>query len=524
LTHPIPTIDIAPVDDVTIAEVLARRAASDPDRVFCTFQGKAWTVAAVNEAANRVANGLLASGLKPGDHVALMLPSHPDHIVCQFALAKAGLVRVSVNTSLIGPSLAYPFEAFAVDALIVDAAHAGAIEPVLARHALRGVFWRGEVAGEGGRLEALLRHPDASAPPFPRPDQILAITPSSGTTGAPKGVLKSDRVLRAGAMSLLKLTEARPGETFLFWEAMHHGAGATVLIAAAIGGITLGMVERFSASNFWRQAKEMGAKRVHYLGGVLSMILRQPDSEDDRAHGVTMAWGGGCPAELWKPIEERFGVRVHEGYGMSELTTFSTINTEGRVGSVGRPLSWYEAAVLDADGRPCAPGEKGELCFRFADPRVGFLGYFRNEAASAEAMRDGWFHTGDLGYRDADGFLYFAGRAKDAVRRRGINISAWEVERIVIDHPAIAEVAMIGVPSELGEDEIKLFIRTADGQALAPDEFMAWCGERLPKFQRPRYIAFVDDFPRTPTQRIRKMELSRDVTGCWDSQRAASGG
>jgi crotonobetaine/carnitine-CoA ligase len=499
----------------TLREEMDAQALSDPGRVFCTHAGVEITFGALDAAVNRIANALLARGLRPGDRVALMLPGHPDHIACIFALAKIGLVRVPVNTALQGASLAYPFEAFAVDALVADVSHAEALAPILAAHSLRCVIWRG---GEGAdSLAALLAHPDATPPPIaPRADDILAITPSSGTTGAPKGVLKSDRTLRAGPMAILRLTEARPGDTFLFWEAMHHGAGVAVLIAAVLGRLRLGMVEKFSASRFWQQAKEMGAARVHYLGSVLPMVLRQPEGPADRDHGVTIAWGGGCPLEVWEPFARRFGVEIREGYGLSELITFCTLNLTGKVGSIGRPLSWYEAMVADENGRALPPGETGELCFRAREPGLGFLGYFRNPAATEAAMRDGWFRTGDLARMDAEGDLVFAGRAKDSIRRRGINISAWEVERVLLDHPAIEDVALVGVPSDLGEEEIKVFIRRAEGAALDAEELLRWCVPRLPRFQLPRFVAFVAEFPRTPTQRIRKIELPRDTAGCWD--------
>ncbi|WP_431285179.1 AMP-binding protein [Humitalea sp. 24SJ18S-53] len=510
-------VTMPPVGDTTLRQVMDAQALTDPDRVYCTFGGRAWLFGELNSAVNRVANGLLAQGLRPGDRVALMLPGHPDHIICILALAKIGLVRVPINTSLKGAALDYPFEAFAADALIADAPYAETLAPVLAKGALRRVFWRGTPPSGGQGFDLLAEHPDASPPAVqPTADDIIAITPSSGTTGAPKGVLKSDRTLRAGPMAILRLTEAQPGETFLFWEALHHGAGVAVCIAAVLGKVTLGMVDRFSASRFWSQAKQMGAARVHYLGSVLPMVLKQPEGPDDRDHGVAIAWGGGCPAEIWRPVEERFGVQIREGYGLSELITFCTLNLEGRVGSVGQALSWYDAAVMDSDGKPCATGETGELCFRAQHAGLGFLGYFRNEAATADAMRGDWFRSGDLARADADGFLYFAGRAKDSIRRRGINISAWEVERVLLDHPAIEEVALIGVPSALGEDEIKIFIRIASGATLDAADLLLWCEPRLPAFQLPRYVAFVDDFPRTPTQRIRKLELPRTTAGCWD--------
>ena len=508
-------IAMPPVGEETIRHAMDRRARETPDHVFCTFEGHAWRFADLDSAVNRVANGLLALGLRPGDRVALMLPAHPDHIIAIFALAKIGLVRVPVNVHLVGAALAYPFEAFAPDAAIIDTAYGEAMAPVLAAHPMRHVVWRGDAAAPS--FASLLAHPDAAPPPVrPQPDDIIAITPSSGTTGAPKGVLKSDRTLRAGPRGILRLTEAGPGDMFLFWEAMHHGAGVAVLIAAVLERITLAMVPRFSASRFWADARALGATRVHYLGSVMPMVLKQPPAPEDRAHKVRIAWGGGCPPEIWPAIEERFGVEIREGYGLSELITFTTLNLDGPVGSIGRAVGYYDSAVFAEDGSEAAAGETGELAFRAQDPRLGFLGYFRNPQATAEATRGAWFLTGDLARRDAEGWLYFAGRKKDSIRRRGINISAWEVERVLLDHPAIEECALIGVPSDLGEDEIKIFVRCAAGATLDPAALIAWCRPKLPAFQLPRYVAFTDDFPRTPTQRIRKADLSRDVAGCWD--------
>jgi crotonobetaine/carnitine-CoA ligase len=448
----------------------------------------------------------------------LMLPSHPDTIICIFALAKIGAVRVPINPNLIGAALIYPFEAFSVDFLIADTSYEEILAEALEKYAPRKTFWRNAEGIHQDTLEELLNYQDAAPPAVePEADDIVAITPSSGTTGAPKGVLKSDRTLRAGPIAILRLTEAKPGETLFLWEALHHGAGVAVVIAAVLGKLTLGMVDRFSASRFWAQAKEVGATRIHYLGSVLPMILKQPSGPNDRRHGVTIAWGGGCPAEIWNAVEERFGVQIREGYGLSELVTFCTMNLDGKIGSIGKPLSWYEAMVRREDGHPCVAGEVGELCFRARHPGLGFLGYYNNEAASREVMAGEWFRTGDLARQDEGGYLTFAGRLKDSIRRRGINISAWEVERVILEHSSVEEVALVGVPSDLGEDEIKIFLRVAEGATLGAREIFEWCTTRLPIFQLPRYIEFVQDFPRTPTQRIQKRELSRSVENSVDT-------
>ncbi|WP_341249466.1 AMP-binding protein [Cupriavidus pauculus] len=517
-------IDIDPVGNETISALLARRARETPEHVYCYFGETALTVAELDRKVNQVANGLSARGLQPGDRVALMLPSHPDHIVAIFALARLGLVRVPVNVHLRGAALEHLFEQFAPHGLVADAEYAAEVASLGGRIDACTVIWRGEHEGQdefGAFAELSAEPPALGADAVPTADTILALTPSSGTTGAPKGVLKSDRTLRAGPMGILRLTGAQPNDVFLLWESLHHGAGVAVIISALIGRTTLAMVERFSASRFWDDVRRHGVTHIHYLGSVVPMLLKQPPRDNDREHKVKVAWGGGCPPELWSAFSQRFGVEMREGYGLSEMITFVTVNPAGPAGSVGKPLDYFDVDLTDDEGRSVPVGEPGEIVVRARVPGLEFLGYFRNPEAQATAMRGDWFCTGDLARRDEKGFLYFAGRKKDTVRRRGINISAWEVERVIGEHPDVEECALVGVPSDLGEDELKIFIRPrseAPGVArvLDPMALVQWCETRMPYFQIPRYIAFIDEFPKTPTQRIQKKLLSRDLTGVWD--------
>ncbi|MEO8755001.1 MAG: AMP-binding protein [Casimicrobiaceae bacterium] len=510
--------------DETIRAAMDRRARETPDDIYCIFEDQPLTFAALDAAVNRVANALLARGLRQGDRVALMLPSHPDHLIAIFALAKVGLVRVPVNVHLKGPALALLFEQFAPQALIADHDYEPLVAPVLAKIAQPLVIWRGAGA-PGSTFADLMTYPDATAPAIaPAPDDIIAITGSSGTTGAPKGVLKSDRTLRAGPIATRILTDRKDGDVLLFWEALHHGAGVAVAISAVLERITLAMVTRFSASRFWDEARHYGVTHIHYLGSVLQMLLKQPPRADDRDHGVRIAWGGGCPLEIWNAFETRFGVEIREGYGLSELVTFVLVNRDGPAGAIGKALPWYDIRLADAVALAVAAGATGEIVVHAHDDRLGFLGYFNNADATAAAcaVRDGkrWFLTGDLGRQDDDGWFSYAGRTKDSVRRRGINISAWEVERVINEHDDIEECALVGVPGELGEDELLIYVRPAGGRTLSAAALIEWCEPRLPYFQIPRYVAFVDDFPRTPTQRVRKGELPRDVTGAWDRESA----
>ncbi len=506
-------------NEITIAQLWNARMRRDPAHVYCRFHDQAWTIAALDERINRLANALLDSGLRKGDRVALMLPSHPDHVVAIFALAKAGLVRIPVNVHLKAASLDFVFDRFEPHALIADHDYGEALAPIVERLPGLRLVWRGGAAPEAfeGLIAAGSPEPPAVAV---EADDIIAITPSSGTTGEPKGVLKSDRSLRAGPMGTLALTGAKDGDVFLLWEPLHHGAGVAVLIAALMEPITLAMVERFSASQFWEQVRHYDVTHIHYLGGVLPLLLKQPASPLDREHKVRMAWGGGCPLDVWRAFEERFGVVLREGYGLSEMTTFVTINPEGRLGSCGRPLPFYEVRLLGEDGQEVAAGEPGEIVVKPLEAGLAFKGYFRMEQASADLVQDGWFSTGDLARRDGDGFLFYSGRKKDSVRRRGVNISAWEVERIVLTHDDVEECALIGVPSEMGDDDLKLFIRSAPGRAPDPIDLIRWCESRMPYFQIPRYIEGIEEFPKTPTQRIKKSDLSRSVAGCFDLDRS----
>ena len=279
--------------------------------------------------------------------------------------------------------------------------------------------------------------------------------------------------------------------------------------------VQVALTDTFSASRFWRECRACGATQIHFLGGILQMLLAQPRSQDERAHRVRVAWGGGAPPSVWRAFEDRFGIEVRENYGMTEASSLTSINRDVRFGTVGRPVPWFDVQIADARARHLPTGERGEIVVRAREPGLITPGYFRDPEATARALRDGWLHTGDLGMLDADGYLHFLGRVKDCIRRRGENISAWEIEHIVDAMDAVAESAAIGVPGALGDEEIKLFVKPANGPPIGPETVIAWCRERLAPFQVPLYLAFVDEFEKTGTQRIRKETLSRATDDCW---------
>lgn len=505
-----------PLSDRTVRDLLDERVRDHPDHILCRFEDQAYSVRELTERADRLAHGLLSAGITRGDRVLVMLPQHVDHVITIFALLRSGIVWVPVNVHSKGEALTFIAEHAQPVAAIVDEAYRDAFEPVLARQDIRSIIWRGGAKAWPAFEAVSQRSATDALPPGPGPDDIVCLSYSSGTTGEPKGSLVTDRGLRTGAQTCIHVAGMARGDIMLLWEPLHHLAGGQVPLIALLTLSTFALVHRFSASRFWAQAKQYGVTHVHYLGGVLPILLKQPAGPADRDHNVRVAWGGGCPIQVWRQFEERFGVTIREGYGLTEITSFVTANRTSRMGSIGRAIPPFEVCILDDDRKLVHNGRAGEIVVKPLVSGLTSKGYFRNAEATAGMQRDGWFHTGDLGYRDEDGYFYFIGRKKDSVRRRGENVSAWEVERVINQHPAVEESALVGVPSELGEDDLKIVLRLVKGATLEPLDLIRWCEGRMPYFQVPRYVAFVDDFPRTPTQRIKKPDLPRTTGDCWD--------
>lgn len=492
--------------------LLAARARAEPDGIYARFAGAPLTFGDLDRRSASLAAHLHRRGLAPGARVAVMMRNSVAAVATIFALARAGLVWTPVNAQQRGEGLRYQLDHARPVLVIVDAdlapriaEAAGDAAPELLLHA------------EGGALEAAL---EAGAPfdaPEPAPDAPLAIMYTSGTTGRPKGVIVTHRMLRLAAEGVLRVSAARAGDTLFVWEPLYHVGGAQLLPLPLFAGLTLAMVDRFSASRFWEEARAAGASHIHYLGGILQILLKQPPAPLDRAHGVRIAWGGGCPPDVWAPFRDRFGVEIRECYGMTEASSITTCNTTGVVGSVGRALPWFGVQLLDEAGVEVATGARGEITVETSLPGAIFPGYLDNPEATAQALRGGRLHTGDIGSFDVDGNLFFHGRRSDSVRRRGENVSALEVELVAARHEAVEDCAMIGVEAEIGEQEIKLFVKPRAGRAIDPAALSAWLAERLAPYQTPRYIAIVAEFERTASQRIMKHRLSTRRDDCWDA-------
>jgi crotonobetaine/carnitine-CoA ligase len=291
------------------------------------------------------------------------------------------------------------------------------------------------------------------------------------------------------------------------------------LAGALAAGATLVLVPRFSASTFWKTVAETGATEVNTIAAVSTILMSRPRSEFVPGHRLQKIYGAPFTAEVYRVFREEFGVpTLIEGYGMSEIPGVLNNPFLGphKIGAMGKPsrhpdhgMAFAEMKVVDDAGRAVPDGTTGELAVRTP---IVMQGYYRDPEQTAAAFRDGWFLTGDLGYRDADGYFWFVARKKDIIRKRGENISGAELDRVIGGHPGVLEAAAIPVPSELGEDDILVAVVLRPGASLTAADIAAWCRERLAPIKVPRYVAFVEALPKTPTHRVEKYKLRSDRT------------
>jgi len=319
-------------------------------------------------------------------------------------------------------------------------------------------------------------------------------------------------MLRAAADACAQTSSASANDRFLLWEPLFHIGALQILPLGLLKHISLILVSTFSASQFWECVRSERVTKIHFLGGILQILLRQP-AKDDRNHSCQIAWGGGAPTHVAKAFEQRFGIEVRENYGMTEASSLTSINTDGHKGSVGHVAPYFKVKIVSESGTRVGNSQTGEILVRAKQDGLITPGYFNNPEATQRAIRNGWLHTGDLGAIDSDNYLYYRGRLKECIRRKGENISGWEIERVIEQHPIVERAAAIGIPNDLDDEDIKLLVVLVEGsdQARALGELKNWCGSQLPQFQWPQYLEFVEGFELTGTERIRKETLSKSI-------------
>jgi crotonobetaine/carnitine-CoA ligase len=504
----------------TIGGILEQRAAEQPEREIVRFADGALTYAALDERANRIANAFAGLGLVPGDKVAILLPNGPEFLATWFGLARGGLVEVPLNVGLRGDLLAYALNQAQCRAIVVRDEWLERIEAIKSQlETLQHVI----VVGEPAEIPfAELLTADAARPNVTvAPEDTSVFLFTSGTTGPSKAVVLSHNANFQLATSTIEVMEYTPDEVlFSAFPLFHVNAKYTsILVAMMLDRGTAVLHDRFSASGFWDICRAEGVTAINFMGALLLMLFKQPERADDAANPVRKGFGAPAPPAIAPRFEERFGVVLCEVYGSTEVGIVTANRpADRRFGSCGRAMPAFEVEVHDEEGSQVAPGALGEIVVRPRRPHTIIEEYYRMPEATAAAFRDGWFRTGDRATSDAAGWLTFVDRTKDAIRRRGENISSWEVEQVLNDHPAIEETAVIGVPSELSEEEVLAVVKVKE--ELAPATILDFAQARLPHFAVPRYIRFVAELPKNPQQRIQKFVLREQgiTADTWDRE------
>ena len=519
----------------SLGEFLEIVTSANPQKVFVEIAGQHITYAQFMGRCRAAATMFQRMGISHGDRVCIFLPNVPEVLYTWFGLALIGGITVTINTAYRRDEMAYILNNAEASALVahdslMDVATAAVDNAPGVRHRL---VVGGESTPDGWQSYARLLNdaPELTDLPDVSPTDISMLQYTSGTTGNPKGVMVTHQMYVSAGQGFAQWTQATADDRFFTClPYFHANAQYYSTMGTLASGATLVVQDRFSASRFWQQVRDARATVVNFIGMMMPVLSKNDPSPDDADNPVRLFYGSPAFApDFLSDFEQRFGTDIIVGFGMTETCygTIESIRGERRPNSSGLPRQHPDprfsntVRIVDDDGLPVPNGQPGEITI--LNPAT-MPGYWRNEEQTALSLRDGWLFTGDLGWLDDDNYLYFVDRKKDVIRRRGENISSQEVEDVIKRHERVLDCAIIAVPSELGEDEVKAYITPRPGESVEPAEVIYWCAEHLAYFKVPRYIEVRDELPRTPSLRVRKDVLRQEredlITGSFDREAA----
>ena len=497
-----------------IVELLNSRVSQSPDKsfIFSEADGRSYTYLQFAHTVNRLATLLSNKGIKKGDVVSLLLPNSVEYVIAYFACWQLGALAGPINSLLKEHEMTYVISDSEARALLVHTEFLPIIE---------------KIRPELSTLEAVItldNEADATRNITNESVELSAISSddeaiiiyTSGTTGKPKGCLLTHGNLVANARQISEwLKFGRNDRLLTIMPLFHMNAVSVTTMAALYAGGSTVVSSKFSASRFWKIISDYQITSFGSVATMLSMLLSTyPDGVPDglKTDQLRFAMCGSAPvpAEVIKRFEETFGCLVIEGYGLSESTCRSTFNPPDlrrRQGSCGLPIG-NEMRVVDEDDNEVKDGALGEIVLRGENI---LKGYYRNPTATAEAFRNGWFHTGDIGYRDSDGFYYIVDRKSDMIIRGGENIYPREIDEVLYQHPAVASAAAVGIPDDLYGEEVAAFVVLKNSTSVTAEDLITFCKERLADYKCPKTIRIVKEIPKGPTGKLLKRELAKMV-------------
>ena len=520
MLKPLDVLKLYPSHDYTLAGAFKSRAQRDPLRPFIVFNGRTWSWSEFGSMAEQAARLLVARGIRKGDRVGVLSRNDIGHVLLLFACARIGAIMVPTNPEF-GPTEAgYVFKHADVSAVacnqdVLETARKACAEVDPAPWFM---LFDGSAQDAPNFLEEVARAPQVPLPLPGGADDTVLIIYTSGTTGFPKGAMHSQRNFVIGGEANVSRMWLQPDERLMTVLPMFHVNALFYSTAGTLAAsCTMVLMPRFSASEFWNSAVEHNISQVNIIEAIGRILARRPRSEFRADHRITKLYG--ARADIVAVFRDEFRIpNLIGGFGMTEIpgvccNPFEGPNKQGTMGPVGRhpdpARKWAECRVVDDEGRDVGPDVTGEFWVKHP---IVMQGYFRDPEQTKAAFNDGWFLTGDLVKRDAEGYYTFVSRKKDIIRRRGENIAGAEIDRVVLSHPGVFEVAALPVPSELGEDEILVAVVPRPGVKVTAQEIAEWCKERLAAMKVPRYVLFVDELPHTPTHKVAKHVMKADKT------------
>ena len=523
-------------EEHTVLELLGRRLESAPDDPYLDVCGETATAAEVAAVAGRLANAYRGFGVAPGDRVATLIENSVEAVYAWWGAVTAGAVAVPINTAYKGGYLRHQLADSGARVVVVEADLAERIERIADQvGSLEHVVVLGDevrtVPGVANHAWADLLAADRTAPTISvRPSDLATFIYTGGTTGPSKGCMLSHNYHEALARQI-GICWGRTADDVV-WTPLplfHFNAIVTAVLGPLIYGGRAAIYRRFSVSNFWSEMNRTGATITSTLGTMAYLLAHDEDRPEMPRSGAPEAntslrllGAAPLPAEIDERIRSRFGIETFSGaYGVTEASLISwqppgVRNKPNAAGVVND--EYFDVRIFDDDDRELPRDSDGEIVIRPKRPQVMFEGYWGRPEATVETSRNWWYHTGDIGRIDEDGYLFFVDRKADYLRRRGENISSFEVERILLGHGALADVAVHAVPSEMSEDDLKVTATLEAGATLTEEELFVWAVDELPYFALPRYIEFRAELPRSPVGRVLKRELRDEgvTAATWD--------
>ena len=484
---------------MNVAQLLERSALYYPDRTALVAGDRHWTFRELDAAASALAGGFAKLGLTPGERIALHLPNWPEFVLAYYAAQKCGVVPLSLNITYKAEELEYIIADAAASALVTAAPVAANLPSRERIPSVRHVL-------DAKELNTLRGTTARRAIDCDR-DDTAAILYTSATTGRPKGVMLTHGNIVSNAHATVHHLKLLPEDSGLCALPMFHCFGQNAILNAQVtAGAATVLQERFVPAAF---IEAIGAHGITLLWAVPTMyilFLAMEPPPDFFSVRLSFSAAAILPTDVERRWHERYGMWIQQGYGLTETSPFASYNHDTRFkpGSVGTPIENVEMKVVDVEDRELADGESGEIVIK--GPNV-MKGYFGNPAATAEAIRDGWFHSGDIGYRDAEGYFFIVDRVKDMINVSGFKVFPREVEEVLFRHTAVREVAVVGVPDAVRGEAVKAFVVLNDGAQAAAEELQALCRGVLAPYKVPERVEFLSALPKNPTGKILKKDL-----------------